>query len=136
MARQTQKKYEAKQIENLARGRASEVEIMAAAEANAIRVRAEAQAEARVIKARAEAEALELVASALKDKQNLLTYRYISKLSPNVQAVVLPNDIPLIFPLPDMQLPPTPPESQKVGATNHPQQLPPTPPESQKVRSE
>ena len=104
---QIAKQYEAKQIENLAQGKARHIEIVADAEAEAIKVKAQAKAEARMIQARAEARALQLVSAALKDKQNLLTYRYIDRLSPNVQAVVLPHDMPLIFPLPDMQVPQT-----------------------------
>lgn len=102
------RQHEAQQIANLARGKASEIEIVAQAEAEAIKIKAEARAEARLIQARAEARALELVAGALQGKQDLLTYRYITKLSPTVQAVVLPNDMPLIFPLPGMRPPPVP----------------------------
>ena len=98
------KQYEAQQIINLAQGKARQIEIMAKAEANAVRVKAEAKAAAHLIKAEAEKKALNLVAEALQDRTNLLAYRYIERLSPNVQAVVLPNDIPLIFPLPDLQV--------------------------------
>jgi regulator of protease activity HflC (stomatin/prohibitin superfamily) len=100
-----QKQHEAKQIENLAKGKARRIELVARAEADAIKIKAQAKAEARLIQAQAEAQALQLVANALQDRQNLLTYRYIEHLSPNVQAVVLPHDMPLIFPLPDMQPP-------------------------------
>lgn len=106
---QQMREYQARQIENLARGRASRIEIVARADAEAIRVRAEGRAQARLIQARAEAEALTLVAAALRGKQNLLTYRYIERLSPNVKAVVLPNGLPLIFPLPDLNPPGVPP---------------------------
>ncbi len=99
------REYQAKQIENLARGEASKIRIVADAEAEAIRIKAEARARARVIRAEAEARALNLVAEALRGKQNLLTYRYIERLSPNVKAVVLPHDLPLIFPLPDLNPP-------------------------------
>lgn len=110
------KEYEAQQIENLARGEAGRIEIVAQAEADAIRIKAEARASARLIQARAEAEALNLVAAALKNKDNLLTYRYIERLSPQVKAVVLPNDMPLIFPLPDLGIPPPPPSPDLRGA--------------------
>ena len=99
------KLHEAKQIENLAKGRASKISIVARAEADAVRVKAEAKAAARLIEARAEAQALDIIGSALREKQSLLTYRYIDRLSPNVQAVVLPHDMPLIFPLPDTTVP-------------------------------
>lgn len=100
-----QKQHEARQIENLAKGKARKIELIARAEADAVKIKAKAKADARLIQAKAEAKALQLVAKALKNKQNLLTYRYIERLSPNVQAVVLPHDMPLIFPLPDMQPP-------------------------------
>ncbi|MFO1350990.1 MAG: prohibitin family protein [Gammaproteobacteria bacterium] len=99
---ETQKQYEARQIEKLAQGQANKIGIISKAEAEAIAIKAEAQARARLIQAQAEAEALKLVSSALEGKQALLTYRYIEKLSPGVKAVVLPHDMPLIFPVPDL----------------------------------
>lgn len=115
------KLHEAKQIENLARGKASKITIVAKAEADAIRIKAEAKAAARLIHAKAEARALDLIGQALKNKENLLTYRYIDRLSPNIQAVVLPNDMPLIFPLPDMntdKLPKPAAEPESPGRTD------------------
>ncbi|MDX1605878.1 MAG: hypothetical protein R3202_06770, partial [Candidatus Competibacterales bacterium] len=105
LEREQQKIYEARQIENLAQGEARRIRLLAEAEAEAVKVRARAAAEARLVRAEAEAEALNLVASALKNRDNLLAYRYIEKLSPNVRAVVLPDGLPLIFPLPDLDLP-------------------------------
>lgn len=99
------KEHEAQQITNLAQGQARRIKIIANAEAEAVRVKAQARADAKLIQAEAEKKALSLVAEALQNRQNLLTYRYIERLSPNIQAVVLPNDMPLIFPLPDMQIP-------------------------------
>ena len=97
------KEHEARQIANLAQGEARRIQIIAKANADAVRIKAQAKADARLIQAEAEKKALNLVAEALQDRSNLLTYRYIEHLSPNVQAVVLPNDIPLIFPLPNFQ---------------------------------
>ena len=51
----------------------------------------------------AEKKALLLIAEALKDKPELLTYQYITKLAPNVQAMFLPSNAPFLFPLPEMQ---------------------------------
>ena len=65
-------------------------------------IRAKGDAEARMIQAEAEAGALELIAEALQDKPDLLTYQYITKLSPNIQAMLLPNNEPFLFPLPTM----------------------------------
>lgn len=79
---ETQKEREARQIRNLAIGRA-----------DAIRIEAEAQAQA-----------LRLIASALKENPDLLTYHYIDKLSPNIRAMLIPNNTPLILPLPEIGL--------------------------------
>jgi regulator of protease activity HflC (stomatin/prohibitin superfamily) len=66
-------------------------------------IQAQAEAEARVIQAKAEAEALALIAQVLAENPDLLTYQYINKLSPNVQVMLLPNNAPFLFPLPDLQ---------------------------------
>ncbi len=94
--------HEAKQIENLARGKAERVKIMAEAEAAAIVIEAKAAAEARVLKAEAEGRALRLVGAALNEREDLLTFRYIEKLSPNIKAMLLPSETPLILPLPQL----------------------------------
>ncbi len=95
----TRSEHEAAQIENLAVGRARKIQLVAEAEADAVRIRAEAAAEARVIQARAEARALELVADALEDRDELLTYRYIDKIGPNLHVMLLPGASPLTLPL-------------------------------------
>jgi regulator of protease activity HflC (stomatin/prohibitin superfamily) len=76
-----QKTHEAAQIRNLARGRAAAIEI-------------EAQAQAK---------AIELFAEALKRNPDVLTYQYIEKLAPNIRAMLVPNNAPLILPLPNME---------------------------------
>ena len=96
---------QAEQIKNLADGRAAEIATIAGAEAQAIRIRAEANATAVVLEADAEAEALRLIDAALQDNPNLLTYNYINKLAPNIQIMLLPNDTPLILPIPTMNAP-------------------------------
>ena len=68
--------HEAEQLRNLAQGRANAVEI-------------EAQAEAK---------ALKLIGEALKEDPQLLTYRYIDKLSPNIRVMLVPSQTPLILP--------------------------------------
>ena len=78
---QLQRQYEAEQIRNLATGRADAIEI-------------EAQAQAR---------ALKLLADALHDNPDLITYQYVEKLSPNIRVMLVPNNSPLILPLPDLQ---------------------------------
>ena len=86
-----QKKQEADQVREEAKGRA-----------DAAVTAAEGEAQARVLQAQAEAEALALVADVLNQNPNLLTYQYITKLSPNVEVMLLPNDNSFIFPLPEM----------------------------------
>ncbi len=94
--------YEAKQIENLSRGEAEKIKILAEADATAIVIEAKAAAEARVLKAQAEAKALRLVGEALDRREDLLIFRYIDKLSPNIRAMLLPSGTPLILPLPQL----------------------------------
>jgi regulator of protease activity HflC (stomatin/prohibitin superfamily) len=104
-----QKTHEAAQIRNLAKGRAEAIEIEALAQAKAI----------------------ELFAEALKRNPNVLTYQYIEKLSPNIRAMLVPNNAPLILPLPNME---------EQGATQPPSASPglansaPAPQPSQEMR--
>ena len=87
-----QKKQEAEQARQTAQG-----------QADAAVIAAKGAAEARLIQAEAEAKSLELIAAALKDKPELLTYQYITKLTPTIQTMLLPADSPFLFPLPEMQ---------------------------------
>jgi regulator of protease activity HflC (stomatin/prohibitin superfamily) len=89
--------YMADQVRELARGRGDEMAILAQAEATAISVKAEAQAKA-----------LTLLANAVQNNPDLLTYEYINKIAPNVRVMLLPNDAPLILPAPDLYGPPSP----------------------------
>ncbi len=86
-----QKKQEAEQARQTAQGLA-----------DAAVIRAKGEAEARLISAEAEAKSLVLIAESVKDRPDLLTYQYITKLSPNIQAMLLPSNSPFLFPLPDM----------------------------------
>ncbi|MEW5827858.1 MAG: SPFH domain-containing protein [Chloroflexota bacterium] len=92
------KKQEAEQARQTAQG-----------QADAAVIAAKGEAEARLIQADAEAKALELIAEALRDNPDLLTYQYITKLAPNIQVMLLPSGSPFLFPLPDLQTPETPP---------------------------
>jgi regulator of protease activity HflC (stomatin/prohibitin superfamily) len=89
-----QRKQEAEQARQAAQGVADSAVI-----------RAKGDAEARIIQAEAEAQALDLLAQALQDKPDLLTYQYITKLSPNIQAMLLPSNQPFLFPLPTVNAP-------------------------------
>ena len=89
---QLRTEYEAQQAINLATGRGAAVEIEAAANARAIELEAAARADA-----------LKLIADALATNDQLLTYSYIEKLTPNIDVMLLPADAPFLFPLPELQ---------------------------------
>ncbi len=114
-----QARYEAERIRELASGKADEAVIAANAEATV-----------QVVIANAEAEALQVVAGAINEQDDLLTYEYINKISPNVRVMLLPNDNPLILNLPDLEATPvlttTFPLSQTVSLTPVPTSTLPT----------
>ena len=87
-----QRRQEAEQARQVAEGRA-----------DAAVIEAQGLADARIIEAQAEAEALGLIAGAIADNPDLLTYQYITKLSPSIQTMLLPNDAPFLFPLPTLE---------------------------------
>lgn len=86
-----QKKQEAEQARQEAQGLA-----------DAVVIEAKGAAEARLINAEAEAKSLVLIAESVKDRADLLTYQYITKLSPSISTLLLPSNAPFLFPLPDM----------------------------------
>ena len=86
------KKQEAEQARQVAEGLA-----------DAAVIAAQGEADARIIQAKAEAEALELINDVIQGKPDLLTYQYISKLGPEIDVMLLPNDSPFLFPLPEIQ---------------------------------
>ena len=88
-----QKRQEAEQARQVAQG-----------SADASVIRAKGEAEARIIEAQAEAQSLNLIAQALQSNPNLLTYQYITKLSPTVQTMFLPSNAPFVFQLPNSGL--------------------------------
>jgi len=92
-----QKRQEAEQARQVAQG-----------QGDAVVIQAKSAAEARIIQAKAEAEALRLISVALKDNPDLLTYQYISKLAPNIQAMLLPSNSPLLLQLPQYSTTPIP----------------------------
>jgi regulator of protease activity HflC (stomatin/prohibitin superfamily) len=83
--------HKAEQVRQLARGNADAAIIQAQADAQATQVRAQA-----------EAAALTAISNALKDDKNLLTYRYIEKLSPAIRVMLVPNNAPYLLPLPEL----------------------------------
>ncbi|MCS6907164.1 MAG: SPFH domain-containing protein [Anaerolineales bacterium] len=104
-----QKRQEAQQAIETARG-----------QAESARIRAQGEADARLIQARAEAQALRLIAQALQENPDLLTYQYITKLAPNIQVMLVPNNMPYLLPLPSMG-------SSPVITTTLPTAIVPTP---------
>lgn len=89
-----QKKQEAEQARQVAQGKSDSVVI-----------ESKGAAEARLIEAEAEAKALEIISTILQNNPDLLTYQYITKLSPEIQVMLLPNDSPFLFPLPEVTTP-------------------------------
>lgn len=85
------KKQEAEQARQIAQG-----------QADAAVIAAKGAADARLLQAEAEAKALQLIADALKNNPDLLTYQYISKLAPNITVMLVPNDNPYLLPLPNL----------------------------------
>ncbi len=86
-----QRRQEAEQARQVAQG-----------QADAAVIAAEGRAEARIIEAEAEARALELIAAAIRDNPELLTYQYIQKLAPGIQVMLIPSDNPFLLPLPTL----------------------------------
>jgi len=86
-----QRKQEAEQARQIAEG-TKDAAILAA----------EGRAQSQIIEAKAEAEALQLIADVLAKYPELLNYRYIEKLAPGIQVMLVPNDNPYILPLPEI----------------------------------
>ncbi len=86
-----QKKQEAEQARQVAQG-----------QADAAVIAAKGEAEARLINADAEAKSLTLIAGALKDNPDLITYQYVQKLSPGIQVMLVPSNNPFLLPLPSL----------------------------------
>ncbi len=86
-----QKKNEAEQAREVAKGLA-----------DAAVTKAQGEADARLIQAEAEAKALQMIADVIKQNPDILTYQYITKLSPNVQVMLVPSESPFLFTIPGM----------------------------------
>jgi prohibitin 2 len=72
-------------------------------EAERKQVEAEGVKQAAIIEAEGEAESLRLVSQALAANPDLLTYRYIEKLAPNITTMLLPADNPFILDLKQLE---------------------------------
>jgi len=97
-----QKRQEAEQARQVAQGRA-----------DAAVIDARGIAEARIIEAEAEAQALAVISAIIRDNPDMLTYQYITKLSPSIQTMLLPSNSPFIFPFPELT-----PTATPVPSTN------------------
>jgi regulator of protease activity HflC (stomatin/prohibitin superfamily) len=87
-----QRRQEAEQARQVAQG-----------QADAAVIAAQGRADARLIEAQAEAQALEMIAAALADNPELLTYQYITKLAPGIQVMLVPSNAPYLLPLPTLE---------------------------------
>lgn len=94
--------HEAQQVRNLAEGERDKLKTEAEGRKEKIVVEAEGEAQAILLRAEAQAKALQLIAESIGENSNLLTYEYIQKLSPNIRAMLIPNNAPLLLPLPDI----------------------------------
>jgi regulator of protease activity HflC (stomatin/prohibitin superfamily) len=102
MEAQERARHEAEQIRNLAEGERDRIVIEASGRSQQYQTEAEGRAKAIVIEAQAQSEALTLISQALSGNPELLTYQYIDKLSPNIRVMLVPNNAPLMLPLPDL----------------------------------
>lgn len=98
--------HEAQQMRNLAEGTRDQAKTVAAGEAEAMSIKIKAQSEAEaaaiLVKANAQSEALRLLSIPLAEEPSLITYEYVQKLSPNIHAMLLPNNAPLLLPMDDL----------------------------------
>ncbi|MGW8143358.1 MAG: SPFH domain-containing protein [Anaerolineales bacterium] len=97
-----QREYEAEQARQLAAGQRDKSRIEAEGQADAIRLTGQAEADVVLLKAEAEAQALKLINEILARNKDLITFRYVEKLSPGIQVMLVPNDNPYLLPLPEL----------------------------------
>lgn len=94
--------HEAQQVRNRAEGERDRLRLEAEGQRDKLALEADGRAQAILTEAKAQSEALQLIGEALMKNPNLLTYEYINKLSPNIRAMLVPNNAPFILPLPDL----------------------------------
>jgi len=99
---QVQREFQAEQVRKLAEGQRDKYKIEAEGEAEALVLIGVAEAEVILIRAQSEAEALKLINEILEKNDSLITYRYVDKLGPGVQVMLVPADNPFLLPLPDL----------------------------------
>jgi regulator of protease activity HflC (stomatin/prohibitin superfamily) len=69
-------------------------------EADSAVIAAQGAAKSRLIQAQAEADSLKLIQAAIANNPDLLTYQYITKLSPTISTMLLPSNAPFVFSIP------------------------------------
>ena len=87
---------EAKQV-------AEEEQARALFQAEEVRRLAQGEADAVIINAQAQADGLKLIAEALEQNPQLVTYEYVQRLSPGIQVMLVPSDNPFLLPLPELE---------------------------------
>jgi regulator of protease activity HflC (stomatin/prohibitin superfamily) len=97
-----QQAQQAKFVVETKRQEAEQARQTAQGAADAAVIRAKGDAESRLIQADAEAKSLELVSAALKNNPELLSYEYITKLSPTIQTMLVPSTAPFMLNLPGL----------------------------------
>jgi len=95
------------------RQEAEQARVTAQGQADAAIIAAEGRAQATILQAQAEAQALGLIGAALQDNPDVLTFRYIDKIAPNIQVIYLPSGQQVLLPLPT----PTVPDAATVAPT-------------------
>jgi regulator of protease activity HflC (stomatin/prohibitin superfamily) len=99
-----QKQFEAQQIRELALGQADRARELANGRADALRIEAQGAADARIIRSAAEAEALLNINQAIAQNRDLLVYEYVNKISPNIRVMLVPNNAPVVLPVPSQEI--------------------------------
>jgi regulator of protease activity HflC (stomatin/prohibitin superfamily) len=87
------------------RQEAEQARVTAQGQADSAIIAAQGRAQATVLQAQAEAESLQLISEALAANPDVLTFRYIDKLAPNVEVMYLPAGQPFLVPLPTAPAP-------------------------------
>ena len=112
-----QQALQAKLVVESKRQEAEQARQTAQGAADAAVIRAKGDAQSRLISADAEAKSLDLIAQAIKDNPGLLNYQYITKLSPNLQVMLVPSNSPFLLPFPTQQLGPAAPATNTQPTT-------------------
>lgn len=110
------------------RQEAEQARVTAQGQADSAIIAAQGRAQATVLQAQAEAESLGLIGDALADNPDVITFRYVDKLAPNVDVIYLPSGQNYLVPLPTATVPdatgvlptPTAPTTTTTTTTTNP----------------